>query len=238
MRNVFGRSLRASLLAECDCYREELGDRLVVPALASLAMGDRNACDYAQASHRELLIKAGALDPSCEVRYGSPLPRSPTLHGVLIDDRLSLSIIANGAAGIQAAARASREWDAAMDAYASSCGRPVAAKSQRRARAGRVWGSWLNGKRGSIGGPPDRRAALGVVSLRMARCRYSTAKLLEQLLGTYVFHLLFRRAAFAVPDSSFRFARNDSAPYRVTRLPADVRCGQRLLGWLCSGPCL
>ena len=43
------------------------------------------------------------------------------------------------------------------------------------------------------------------------------------LLDTYVFHLLFRRAAFAVPDSSFRFARNDSAPYRVTRLPADVR---------------
>ena len=79
LRNVFGRPMRASLFADCACYRPELGDRMVVPALASLAMGDRNACDYAQASHRELLIRAGALDTSCEVHYGSPLPRSRTL---------------------------------------------------------------------------------------------------------------------------------------------------------------
>ena len=136
LRNVFGRALRASLFADFACYRPELAGRMVVPALASLAMGDRNACDYAQASHRELLIRAGALDPTCEVHYGRPIPRSRTLHGVLIDDRLSLSIIAGGAEGQGTAARATQEWDAAMDAYACSCGRPVEAKAQRRARKG------------------------------------------------------------------------------------------------------
>ena len=35
--------------------------------------------------------------------------------------------------------RAAREWDAAMAAYASSCGEPVAEKTQRRARVGRGW---------------------------------------------------------------------------------------------------
>ena len=93
---------------------------MVVPALASLAMGNRNACDYAQASHRELQIRAGALDPSSEVHYGSPLPRSRYFPAVLIDDRLSILIIASGVEGQQTAARASREWDAAMNAYAKS----------------------------------------------------------------------------------------------------------------------
>ena len=46
---------------------------------------------------------------------------------------------------------------------------------------------------------------------------------MEQLLGTYVFHLIFRRAAFAVPSSAFRFARGDTLPTQVRRLPADVR---------------
>ena len=93
LRNVFGRPLRASLFADFACYRPELAGRMVVPALASLAMGDRNACDYAQASNRELLIRAGALDPTCEVHCCRPIPRSRTLHGVLIDDRLSLSLL-------------------------------------------------------------------------------------------------------------------------------------------------
>ena len=78
-----------------------------------------------------------------------------------------------------------------MDAYACSCGRPVEAKAQRRARKGHVWGARLDGRRGKLGGPPERRAALGVVSLRLARCGYSLPRLLEQLLGTYVFHLIF-----------------------------------------------
>ena len=77
-RNVFGRPLRASLFADFACYRPEFAGRMVVPALASLAMGDRNACDYAQASHRELLIRAGALDPSCEVHL------DVRLHVILI----------------------------------------------------------------------------------------------------------------------------------------------------------
>ena len=47
--------------------------------------------------------------------------------------------------------------------------------------------------------------------------------MLEQLLGTYVFHLIFRRAAFSVLSSAFRFARNGSSPTQVQRLPADVR---------------
>ena len=78
LRNVFGRPLRASLFADFACYRPEFAGRMVVPALASLAMEDRNACDYAQASHRELLIRAGALDPSCEVHL------DVRLHVILI----------------------------------------------------------------------------------------------------------------------------------------------------------
>ena len=222
-RNVFGRPLRASMLAECSCCDPALGDRLVVPALATLAMGDRNACDFAQAAHREVLLRAGALDPASEVHYGAPLPRSRVLHGVMIDDRLSLAIVAPGPDGETAVARSAREWDAAMAAYAASCGRPVPEKTQRRARAGRVWGAWLDGDRGTLGGPPERRAALALLTLRLARCGFGSPALVRRLLGSWVFHLMFRRSAFAVPDEAFRFAQSDGEPTHVARLPPGVR---------------
>ena len=41
LRNVFGRPLRASLFADFACYRPEFAGRMVVPALASLAIGRR-----------------------------------------------------------------------------------------------------------------------------------------------------------------------------------------------------
>ena len=59
--------------------------------------------------------------------------------------------------------------------------------------------------------------------MRLARCGYSSPRLLEQFLGTYIFHLIFRRAAFSVPSSAFRFARSGASPTQVRQLPADVR---------------
>jgi len=231
-RNVFGRPLPAGKFAACSCYAPAvLGNRLVVPALATLAMGDRNAVDFAQRSHRELLLRAGALDPRCEVRYGAPLPRSKTLHGIMIDDRVALSVVSPGAVGMEVTARASHEWQAALDAYAASCGQPVPEKTQRRALAGRVWGAWLDGQRGTLGGPPERRAALALLSVRLAVCGWSSPALLRRLLGSWVFHLMFRRAAFSVLDAAFRFAHDGEVheggevrdPTRVARLPAAVR---------------
>jgi len=141
----------------------------------------------------------------------------------MIDDRLSLSIVGPGADGEAVKARASREWEAAMAAYAESCGKPVTEKMQRRARAGRVWGAWLDGQRGTLGGPPERRAAVGALSLRMAVCGWGSPALMRRLLGSWVFHLMFRRAAFAVPDAAFRYAQAGDDPTRVTRLPPAVR---------------
>ena len=249
-RNVFGRPLPASAFADCSCYDPALLGRRVVPALATLAMGDRNACDFAQAGHREVLLRAGALDPDCEVHYGAPLPRSRTLHGVMIDDRLSVSIVSPDAEGKAVADRASREWGAAMSAYADSCGRPVAEKTQRRARAGRVWGAWLDGARGTLAGPPERRAALALLSLRLAVCGWGSPALMRRLLGAWVFHLMFRRAAFSVLDAAFRFAHaatpptvqegapqvgepgGPPEPTRVARLPQDARAELAVLAVL------
>ena len=75
-----------------------------------------------------------------------------TLHGVMIDDRVSVSIVPSAVEGVAVRERASGEWEAAMSAYADSCGVPVPEKTLREARAGRVWGAWLDGLRGTIGG--------------------------------------------------------------------------------------
>ena len=179
----------------------------MVPALASLAMGDRNAVDFMQAGHCELLKRAGALDAACEVHYGEPLPRSKTLLGVMIDDRLSLTIDCGGAAGQARRARADREWDAVMTAYGDSCGTPVPEKTCRHARVGRVWGARLDGRRGIIGGPAERRALLAVLSLRLALSGWGTANLARRISSTWGFHLMFKREAFAFFRAFTNFRR-------------------------------
>ena len=51
-------------------------------------MGDRNACDIAQATHEALLESAGLLSHSTKLIYGEPLPPGPIYEGVYLDDLL------------------------------------------------------------------------------------------------------------------------------------------------------
>ena len=123
----FARAL-ASLAIQSDSAR----------ALASVAMGDCNACEFAQASHRELLIRAGALDPACEICYGEPLPRSRIFHGVIIDDRLGLSIVGSGIEGTDTVSRAApglaaKIAAATKGAAEASGGADVTTRDQRAA---------------------------------------------------------------------------------------------------------
>jgi len=55
-------------------------------ALRVVGMGDGNAVDIADETHRRILISEGCLDESEELKYGFPFPQGKCLEGCYIDD--------------------------------------------------------------------------------------------------------------------------------------------------------
>ena len=108
--------------------------------------------------------KARAFDPSCEVVYGQPLPRSKIVHNLLIDDLVFMTIRSSGSTGRKLRERTDSEWNAGMTEYAASCGKPVREKTQRHLRFDHAWGSRIDG----VGGPPERLAVIADVALHLA----------------------------------------------------------------------
>ena len=58
--------------------------------LSTLAMGDNNACEFAQGSHVALVLQCGGASKDELIQMHSPLPRSPYMLGIVIDDLVCL----------------------------------------------------------------------------------------------------------------------------------------------------
>ena len=58
--------------------------------LNTMAMGDHNAPEFAQASHLAIGIWSGALSDESLIALGKPLPRSKYSAGLISDDHLGL----------------------------------------------------------------------------------------------------------------------------------------------------
>ena len=60
-----------------------------------IPMGDLNAVDIAQQTHLEILRDCGVMSPSEVIAYRSPLPASPCLEGLYIDDHITIQVVPN-----------------------------------------------------------------------------------------------------------------------------------------------
>ena len=61
-------------------------DEPIYCGLSSLAMGDTNACEYAQASHLSLCLRYGVILPSELMHMRGVVPRGPLYGGIITDD--------------------------------------------------------------------------------------------------------------------------------------------------------
>lgn len=87
--NCVGRRLRGDDFRDLILDAPEQGRLgLLVPG-----MGNANAADFAHMRHAGVLRSVGNLDPSRTLLYyGSPLPRSKLLEGLIIDDYVAVLI--------------------------------------------------------------------------------------------------------------------------------------------------
>lgn len=215
-RNHLRFILSASEASEFSGFHAGLGDA-IVPCFKSLGMGDSWAVEIAQHAHHGLLQSVGLRRPSECVIPGRPLPRGPYLDVLQIDDHIGLELCRPGSLGN----RGQSVFMRAEAAYEKSCLPINRAKAQRADSGGIVLGALLR-QDGVLSAPPEKVLALMIVTARLAYVGHSTRKLLQTILGSWIFVAMFCRPALAIMDRVFKVSV--SAPSRgVFQIPGAAR---------------
>ena len=151
----------------CSDFAE--ADGTVRVALATLAMGDNAAVEFAQGSHLGVLYRNGIVGAEELLVPNFPPPRGLLSIGVVLDDLVILERVARSlgiATGPRQAAGAGR-LDAAHACYASVGLLAHPEKGYRDAEEATFWGVKLNGKSGLLRPSPSRLGPLTLITARM-----------------------------------------------------------------------
>ena len=196
-----------------NCWRPELEGIRVVGCFRTLAMGTSFAVEVAQHSHTNLSHRAGCLSPKEQVRYRAPLPRGPVYQLLCIDDyaviaAVPLSMNLNKVTTAPSDRPDLGLLEKASAAYEDAHLRTSKKKSVRNSSRSVVLGCELDGLRGSVQAPCLRVLALCRITLMLLQVGCSTRHLLESILGSWIFVLLFRRPLFALLSNVFNEGRD------------------------------
>ena len=172
-------------------------DEPVYCGLATLAMGDQNACEFAQCSHLSLMLRSGVLTEDEMLSLQGDIPRGPICVGVIIDDLVLLEklLMSDLAALREGRLRtaADDKVEAALAGY-NAQGLEVNLKKEfRNDMLARFWGIELDGHKGIVRGSTLRMWPLAVITLRVAMLGFSSVTLLEAIAGSWVSLFAVRR---------------------------------------------
>ena len=175
--------------------------------LASLAMGDCMACEYAQCSHVAICLRHNVCTSSELITLKEPLPRGLLQVGIIIDDlvvleqvlRSSLTSIHNGSMKTAADSRLSR----AQQGYAEAGLETNPKKRFSNQLMGRYWGIEIDGQKGLLRASSTRLWGTMLISLRVAQLGLATISLLESLAGSWIALLGPRRRFLCLMDVIF-----------------------------------
>ena len=180
-----------------------------------LGMGDRNACDIAQATHEALLEKVGLLTSSTKLVFGKPLPRGPILEGVYLDDLLVVQKcsmtepIPQDGTFVPPPPTASdqdqRRVQQAEQAYAE-VGLPRAVHKAFRGQTDfKAWGAEIQGVKGTAGAPKHFRQQVWVLLCRVVKLEHCTKNILQKILGYVCFIFQYRRELYSLQHHIYKF---------------------------------
>ena len=214
-------------------------------SLATLAMGDSAACEYAQGSHLGLLSKAGVVSSAELLTLHRPPPRGLLSIGVVIDDLVILERLIRpslAACRFQEGGSGARidedtvgkaRLDSAYAAYNQAKLLANRAKGCCNELKASLWGIELDGLKGLVRPAPARLGPLLVVTSRVVALGLVTRPLLESLLGSWVSILLVRRRLLSLLHLTYAALRGTSGD-AVIRMSPGLR--DELLSLVCLGP--
>ena len=169
----------------------------VVGCFGSLAMGTSFAVEVAQHTHSNLLQRAGCLNSDEWVQYRKEFPAGDTYQLLCIDDYAVLHKVPRGTSpNNRSDCRKDRKLlDQANAAYAKADLRSSAKKAVRR---------------GLVCAPRLRILVLCNLTLKLVQIGYSTKQLLETIVGSWIFVLMFRRPLLSLLSDVFHDGETSS----------------------------
>ena len=182
-----------------------------------LGMGDRNACDLAQAVHTHILQSNGILQTQNTLAYGEPVPEEDLWEGIYLDDllitfrhRIDRPIPLDGTfvppepAGSDPDVKHVRQ---AEEAYVQAGLSRAEHKAFRQQVLFKAWGASIDGVRGTIGVPLEVRQQVWLLLQRIIFEGFSAGKILQKVLGYICFIFQFRRELFSLLHHVYKYLR-------------------------------
>ena len=211
--NSFGRRIPV------DVVREAGGDPNLPhrACMRVLGMGDKNACDIAQAVHESLLMKFGLLNSTEKLVYGEPVPAGAMWQGVYLDDLLvSQKCQHSGPIPLDGSFipplpspldQDQQSMKAAEEAYAHAGFERAVHKAFRGATQFKAWGAEIDGILGTAAAPLIFRQQVWLLLFRVVELGHCTRHILQKLLGYLCFAFQYRRELFSLMHHIFKFVQ-------------------------------
>ena len=198
--------------------------------LRVLGMGDRNACDIAQAVHEALLQRAGLMEEDTQLVYGAAPPRGSIWEGIYLDDLLVTQRCEHSSVVTSDFVPPSpdpgdedmRRIEKARAAYEEAGLRRAVHKAFTGLTSFKAWGAEVDGIKGRVGAPIALRRQVWCLIHRMVKHGYATRHLLQKLLGFICFIFQYRRELFSLQHHIYKYMQT-IPDKRWIKLPGFIR---------------
>ena len=175
-------------------------------ALSTLAMGDLLACEFAQSAHLGLCLQRDVCVPGELITLRLPVPRTPVLAGIVIDDFIIMEKVVRNACGDFPAyehSAAKLRIDRALKAYEDEFLEANLKKSFFGEASAKFWGFEVDGSKGLVRAASSRLWPVIAITGRVCLMKYATVGLLESLAGSWVSILGARRRMLCLMNIIF-----------------------------------
>ena len=189
--------------------------------LSTLAMGDLNACEFAQGSHIKLVMSCGGAAIEEFLMMHQPCPRGLLSVGVVIDDLVCLQkvLAADVNAGAYVGASLLDERMELIMAKYKEVGLPTNEKKAfDNSLSSSFWGVQVDGLKGLVRANETRLWPLLLITVRVCALGLSTVGLLRSLAGSYISILSLRRRLLSAMNLVFDAIAASSSDKQVLRL--------------------
>ena len=201
-RNALKFELTHAEASKFRAYREVVdptSSPFLVPALRTMAMGDLNSVEYGQQSHLQIALSCGILPTDLLTMKGS-FPRQAWAVGIIIDD---LVVVERVPRALTTGDMSTTIADIMVEAYQKVGLCPHGKKRVRDATQAKFWGISLDGEAGTLRAQVERVLPMTGLTARICKLGYSSRKLLEVLVGSWIAVLQCRRRCMCLLSAVF-----------------------------------
>ena len=194
-------------------------------ALSTMAMGDLLACEFAQCSHMGLALQYEVCKPHELITLRLPVPRTPVIAGIVIDDLIVMEKIARDAQGgfpSYSVSEAKVRIDRALFGYEKENLEANIKKSFFGESEAKFWGFEVDGKAGLVRASSTRIWPVVAITARVCLLKYATVGLLEALAGGWVSILGARRRMLCLMNIVFEPLGLDD-PQQIVSISPDLQ---------------